>query len=122
MQLQNRDGEMKDKQLKSIHEELEVLKDLSQYECPFIISIKCAFNDKESLFLVTDLATGSDLAYNLRLQKSKGLFSEIQVKFFMAQLIIALRFIHKKGYCHGNLSIDNILIDSNGYLKVADFG
>lgn len=49
-------------------------------------------------------------------------FEEDVVKFYIAQIIQAVGYLHSKGYAHRDLKLENILVDRDGYLKVIDFG
>ncbi len=44
------------------------------------------------------------------------------MKFYTAQIILALRYIHKKDIVYRDLKPENILIDKEGYAKLTDFG
>ena len=49
-------------------------------------------------------------------------FNEDQVKFYMAELILAIEYLHSKGLVHRDIKPDNILIGSDGHIKITDFG
>ena len=44
------------------------------------------------------------------------------MKFYIANVVVALEHIHSKGYIHRDIKPENLLIDQNGYLKLAVFG
>lgn len=44
------------------------------------------------------------------------------VKFYAAQIVLALGELHKKGIMHRDMKLENILVDNSGYLKIIDFG
>lgn len=44
------------------------------------------------------------------------------VKFYAAQIVMALGELHKKGIMHRDMKLENILVDNSGYLKIIDFG
>lgn len=62
---------------------------------------------------------GGELYKILKKQKR---FKEILVKFYIAQIILALGYVHDKGYIHRDLKLENMLLQSDGYLKLIDFG
>ena len=66
-----------------------------------------------------DLLEGGDLRYHIN---KKRRFSEEQTKFFIACIISAFDFIHKRSIIHRDIKPENIVIDSDGYLRVTDFG
>jgi serine/threonine protein kinase len=49
-------------------------------------------------------------------------FTEINSKFYCAELILALEYLHRKGIVYRDLKPENILIGSDGHLKITDFG
>jgi serine/threonine protein kinase len=52
----------------------------------------------------------------------KDTFNEEQVKFYMAEVVIAIEYLHSKGLVHRDIKPDNILISSDGHIKITDFG
>lgn len=85
-----------------------------------IISQIDAFQDKDSLYLVMDLALGGDMRYQL--QNCPNGFSENRTQFYIAQIILALEYLHQKKILHRDIKPENILMDSEGYIKLSDFG
>jgi serine/threonine protein kinase len=71
------------------------------------------------LYLVLDLITGGELFDYVAIG---GRFSERIARHYFKQLITALEFIHNKGYAHRDIKAENILLDTNFNLKLADFG
>ena len=66
-----------------------------------------------------EFARGSELFQYL---KEERRFSEYRVKFYTAQISIALGYLHKSQILYRDLKPENILIDEKGYIKLADFG
>lgn len=69
--------------------------------------------------MILDLCPGGDLAYHL---EKCEIFSETDAKFFIAEVILAIEYIHSLDVIYRDLKPENILIDSNGHCKLADFG
>ena len=86
---------------------------------PFISSLKFAFQDEDKLYLVMDLLTGGDLRYHLYKNKC---FNEIQTKFFIACVILALEYLHKNKIIHHDVKPENLILNTKGYVKLSDFG
>ena len=69
--------------------------------------------------MVLDLCSGGDLAYHL---ERREIFSEKDAKFFIAETVLAIEYIHSLDIIYRDLKPENILIDSEGHVKLADFG
>mmetsp|Transcript_115382 Transcript_115382/g.160155 ORF Transcript_115382/g.160155 Transcript_115382/m.160155 type:complete len:192 (+) Transcript_115382:986-1561(+) len=54
--------------------------------------------------------------------KSKKRLPEPVVKFYAAQIALAIGYLHQKGIMHRDLKLENILVDETGYLKIIDYG
>lgn len=68
-------------------------------------------------YIVVDLMTGGDLRFHI----SRKTFTEEAVQFWIAELGCALRYIHNKGIIHRDVKPDNVLLDSEGHVHLADF-
>ena len=68
-------------------------------------------------YIVVDLMNGGDLRFHI----SRKTFTEDTVRFWMAELGCALRYIHLQGVIHRDLKPDNVLLDSDGHVHLADF-
>lgn len=66
-----------------------------------------------------DYVAGGDL---MSLLCKYGVFKESLAQFYIAELTCAVESVHKMGFIHRDIKPDNILIDSNGHLKLTDFG
>ena len=92
---------------------------LSKLHNPFLVNMICSFQDFENLYLVMDLFTGGDLRYHI-CQKKK--FTEQQTKFILACVITGLQYIHNNNIIHRDIKPENLVLDSNGYVAITDFG
>lgn len=70
---------------------------LEEIDCPFVCNLRYAFQDDENLFMVLDLMLGGDLRFHL---DRSGFINEDAVRFVMAELAIALDYLHSKGIVH----------------------
>ncbi|KAH6626957.1 kinase-like domain-containing protein, partial [Chaetomium sp. MPI-SDFR-AT-0129] len=85
----------------------------------WVVRLHAAFQDQESLYIVMDYCPGGDL---LSLISKNGLFSDHCAAFYAAEIIMGVGALHQLGFMHRDLKPDNVLIASNGHLKLADFG
>ena len=66
-----------------------------------------------------DLLSGGDLRFHLA---KKRKFSEIETKFFISNMLLALEYIHSKNIIHRDIKPENLVLELNGYLRITDFG
>ncbi|CAM9995813.1 unnamed protein product [Ectocarpus sp. 6 AP-2014] len=86
---------------------------------PFVVALQCAFQTEHKLFLVMEYLPGGELFFHL---SKKGLFLEDYAKFYAAEMVLALEFLHGKGIIHRDLKPENLLLGANGHICVTDFG
>ncbi|KAJ5983564.1 Serine/threonine-protein kinase 32B [Penicillium waksmanii] len=84
---------------------------------PFLCNLRYSFQDMEYIYIVVDLMNGGDLRFHI----SRKCFTEEAVRFWMAELGCALKYIHSQGIIHRDLKPDNVLLDSEGHVHLADF-
>ena len=101
---------------KSINSEREFLSKLNH---PFIVNMHYAFQDRDNLYLVMDLLNGGDLRYHISRYRK---FSEEQTRFFIANIIYAIEYIHSNNVIHRDIKPENLVLDENGYVRITDFG
>ena len=85
----------------------------------FIVNMHFAFQDFYNLYLVMDLLTGGDLRYHIA---HKRTFTETQTKFIIANMLLALEYIHNKNIIHRDIKPENLVLDYKGNIKITDFG
>lgn len=84
----------------------------------WIVQLHFAFQDAKHLYMVMDYMPGGDIV-NLM---SNYDIPEKWAKFYTMEVVLALDVIHKMGFVHRDVKPDNMLLDKNGHLKLADFG
>ena len=92
---------------------------MSKVKSPWIIELKASFQEDDYLYLVMEYLPGGDL---MALLIKKDILNENEAKFYISELILAIESIHKLDCIHRDIKPDNILIDSNGHIKLSDFG
>eukprot|EP00033_Pygsuia_biforma_P001612 GCRY01001814.1.p1 GENE.GCRY01001814.1~~GCRY01001814.1.p1 ORF type:complete len:368 (-),score=36.94 GCRY01001814.1:608-1711(-) len=86
---------------------------------PFIVGLEYAFQTGDKLYMVMDYINGGELFFHL---KKEGRFSEERVRFYVAEITLALGHLHKNGIIYRDLKPENILLDNNGHVVLTDFG
>lgn len=86
---------------------------------PFLVRTWYTWQTKHNLFIVSDFVDGSDL-YTLWRQEKR--LDDMTVKFYSAELVVTLGYLHKSGIIYRDLKLENILIDEEGHIKLVDFG
>ena len=87
-----------------------------------ICTVHYCFQDDAKLFMVMDLLLGGDLRYQLKKSNGGKPMPEAQVKFYAAQMVLALEYLHGMNVIHRDIKPDNVLMDSEGNVKLTDFG
>ncbi|XP_038583023.1 serine/threonine-protein kinase MRCK beta isoform X1 [Micropterus salmoides] len=86
----------------------------------WITTLHYAFQDDNYLYLVMDYYVGGDLL--TLLSKFEDRLPEDMSKFYVAEMVLAIHSIHQQHYIHRDIKPDNVLLDVNGHIRLADFG
>jgi len=109
--------EIKDlKQRQHILNEKAVMRSCSS---PFIVQLYQTFQDTRYLYMLMEPCLGGEVWTILRNSKR---FTDNTARFYVACVILAFEYLHEKGVIYRDLKPENLLLDSNGYLKLTDFG
>ncbi|KAG0188912.1 camp-dependent protein kinase catalytic subunit [Apophysomyces sp. BC1034] len=104
------------KQVEHTNNEPAILRDICH---PFLVTLWGTFQDDSFLFMVMDYVPGGELFRILRKQKQ---FSESAAKFYAAEVILALEYLHSHDIIYRDLKPENILLDGRGHVRLTDFG
>ena len=85
----------------------------------FLVGMHFCFQTQERIYFVMNFIRGGELFNHLHNCK---FFPEEKAKFYSAIIGLALEYLHTHGIVYRDIKPDNILIDEDGYLKLADFG
>ena len=91
---------------------------LKESDCPFILKLHYSFQTPENLYMILDYCSIGDFSYQIQVD----LLEEDEAKFYIAELILAIEYLHQRNIIYRDLKPENILIDSDGHIKLADFG
>jgi serine/threonine protein kinase len=86
---------------------------------PFIVTLRFAFQTSNKLFMVSDFCKGGELFFHLKKLRT---FSEPMVRFYSAEIVLALEHLHIHHVVYRDIKPENVLLDEDGHVRLADFG
>ncbi|KAL7859497.1 hypothetical protein SRHO_G00146440 [Serrasalmus rhombeus] len=99
-----------------IKREIEIISSLSHSN---IIQIYEVFESREKIVMVMEYASGGELYENIQ---KKGRLTEEEARHFFSQITSAVLYCHKNSVVHRDLKLENVLLDQDLNVKLADFG
>ncbi|CAO3621709.1 unnamed protein product [Mucor fragilis] len=104
------------RQVEHANNERDVLGSVSH---PFLVKLWGSFQSESHVFLVMDYVPGGELFRQLRKRKT---FTEDEARFYAAEVVLAIEYLHSINIAYRDLKPENILIDRQGHIKITDFG
>lgn len=92
---------------------------MAKLDHPFLIKLHWAFQSASQLYFVMDICTGGELFTHL-VHQSK--FTESQAKFYICEVLLGFKYLHERNIVFRDIKPENILIDIDGHIRIADFG
>lgn len=92
---------------------------LTQANNPWSVQLYYSFSDSKNLYLVMEFLNGGDL---MNLLIKRGILTETETRFFIAETLLAIDCVHKTGFIHRDIKPDNLLLTSDGHIRLTDFG
>lgn len=108
---------IKEKKIKYVNIEKDTLNRLTEH--PGIVRLYYTFQDENSLYYVLDLCNSGEL---LGVLKKTATFDVECTRFFSAQILDAIEYMHSRGVIHRDLKPENVLLDDSLHVKITDFG
>ena len=103
-------------QLENVKQERSILQKIDH---PFLVGMEYAFQTSEKLYFILAYKPGGEMFFHL---KNVRRFPESRAKFYAAELIVAMEYLHSKRIAFRDLKPENILLDFNGHIALTDFG
>jgi len=86
---------------------------------PFIVGMNMAFQSRDKLYFVLDYCAGGELFFHLG---KLGKFTESRSRFYAAEIILAISYVHSLDIIYRDLKPENVLLDGTGHIRLTDFG
>uniref|UniRef100_A0A3P8P9L7 protein kinase C n=1 Tax=Astatotilapia calliptera TaxID=8154 RepID=A0A3P8P9L7_ASTCA len=98
--------------------EKRIFETVNSVRHPFLVNLFACFQTQEHVCFVMEYAAGGDLMMHIH----ADVFSEPRAVFYAACVVLGLQFLHDHKIVYRDLKLDNLLLDTEGYVKIADFG
>uniref|UniRef100_A0A0N5AND3 protein kinase C n=1 Tax=Syphacia muris TaxID=451379 RepID=A0A0N5AND3_9BILA len=85
---------------------------------PFLVNLFACIQSKEHVFFVMEYSMGGDLMRHIH----DDIFTEERSCFYASCVLLGLEYLHANKIIYRDLKLDNLLLDKDGYVKLADFG
>lgn len=85
---------------------------------PFLLNLHCCFQTENRIYFVMEYVSGGDLMWHIQ----KNRFSARRAKFYACEVLLALKYFHENGIVYRDLKLDNILLTTQGHIKIGDYG
>jgi len=116
MKVLNKKNILENNELEHTRTEKNILQKLVH---PFLINLNYCFQTPDKLFFVMDYINGGELLYHLQKEHK---FSPDRVRFYCAEIVLGLEYLHNSGVIYRDLSAENILLTDEGHIILIDFG
>lgn len=102
----------------SVKSEKRVFLVASREKHPFFLNLHCCFQTENRIYFVMEYVSGGDLMWHIQ----KNRFNARRAKFYACEVLLALKYFHDHGIVYRDLKLDNILLTTQGHIKLGDYG
>ncbi|XP_026056457.1 3-phosphoinositide-dependent protein kinase 1-like [Carassius auratus] len=107
---------MKENKAQYVKRERDIM---SHLDHPFFVKLYFTFQDEEKLYFGLSYAKNGEL---LKYIRKIGSFDETCTRFYSAEIVCALEYLHQKGIIHRDLKPENVLLSEEMHIQITDFG
>uniref|UniRef100_A0A8C5I3B9 protein kinase C n=1 Tax=Gouania willdenowi TaxID=441366 RepID=A0A8C5I3B9_GOUWI len=105
-------------EVESLMCEKRIFETVNMSHHPFLVNLFACFQTPEHVCFVMEYTAGGDLMMHIH----TDVFTEPRAVFYAACVVLGLQFLHDHKIVYRDLKLDNLLLDIDGYVKIADFG
>ncbi|XP_052789265.1 serine/threonine-protein kinase N2-like isoform X2 [Mya arenaria] len=105
-------------EVESLMSEKRIFEVINAMRHPYLVNLFACFQTQEHVIFVMEYACGGDLMMHIH----NDVFSEPRTVFYAGCVVLGLQYLHEHNIVYRDLKLDNLLLDTEGYLKIADFG
>lgn len=105
-------------EVESLMSERRIFEVINSTKHPFLVNLFACFQTRQHVVFVMEYACGGDLMMHIH----SDVFTESRTVFYAACVVLGLQYLHEHNIVYRDLKLDNLLLDKEGYLKIADFG
>eukprot|EP00063_Salmo_salar_P056434 XP_014031269.1 PREDICTED: serine/threonine-protein kinase N1-like isoform X1 [Salmo salar] len=105
-------------EVESLMCEKRIFETVNVSQHPFLVNLFACFQTPEHVCFVMEYTAGGDLMMHIH----ADVFTEPRAVFYSACVVLGLQFLHDHKIVYRDLKLDNLLLDTDGYVKIADFG
>nr|XP_028588698.1 serine/threonine-protein kinase N2 isoform X1 [Podarcis muralis] len=98
--------------------EKRIFETVNSVRHPFLVNLFACFQTNDHVCFVMEYAAGGDLMMHIH----TDVFSEPRAVFYAACVVLGLQYLHEHKIVYRDLKLDNLLLDTEGFVKIADFG
>ena len=106
----------KHRKKQKIQSEIQIHK---QMEHPNIVKFEHFFEDESNVYILLEICQNQTLA---DLMRRRWYLTEFEARYYLKQIISAVRYLHQQRILHRDLKLGNLFLDSKMHIKIGDFG